>query len=63
VITVTQDGDGLATQLTGQGRLPIFAESDTRFFLKVVDAQIEFAADGSSLVLHQNGRTTTAARR
>jgi CubicO group peptidase (beta-lactamase class C family) len=63
VISVTQEGEGLATQLTGQGRFPIFAESETRFFLRLVDAQIEFAADGSSLVLHQNGRSTKAARR
>ena len=63
VITVAQDGEGLTSQLTGQGRLPMFAESETRFFLRVVDAQIEFAADGSSLVLHQNGRSTKAPRR
>ena len=31
--------------------------------LKVVDAQLEFAADGSSVVLHQNGRSTRATRR
>ena len=45
------------------GRLPIFPQSETMFFLKVVDAQIEFATDGSSLVLHQNGRSTKASRR
>jgi CubicO group peptidase (beta-lactamase class C family) len=63
VMTITLEGDGLMGQLTGQGRLPIFPQSETLFFLKVVDAQIEFAADGSSLVLHQNGRSTKAARR
>lgn len=31
--------------------------------MKVVDAQLEFAADGSSVVLHQAGRSTNAARR
>jgi CubicO group peptidase (beta-lactamase class C family) len=63
VMTITLEGDGLMAQLTGQGKLAIFPQSETQFFLKVVDAQIEFAADGSSLVLHQNGRSTKAARR
>jgi CubicO group peptidase (beta-lactamase class C family) len=62
-MTITLDGDQLMAQLTGQGKLPIFAQSETLFFLKVVDAQLEFAADGSSLVLHQNGRDQKASRR
>jgi hypothetical protein len=61
-MTISLDGDQLSGQLTGQGKLPIFPESETMFFLKAVDAQIEFAADGSSLVLHQNGRATKAVR-
>ena len=63
VMTITLEGGSLMGQLTGQGKLPLFPQSETLFFLKVVDAQIEFAADGSSLVLHQNGRSTKAARR
>lgn len=63
VMTITLEGDSLMGQLTGQGKLPIFPQSETLFFLKVVDAQIEFAADASSLVLHQNGRSTKATRR
>ena len=63
VMTISLEGDGLMAQLTGQGRLAIFPQSETLFFLRVVDAQIEFAADASSLVLHQNGRSTKAARR
>ena len=50
------------TQLTGQGKLPIFAQSETMFFLKVVDAQLEFAADASAVVLHQGGRSQKATR-
>jgi CubicO group peptidase (beta-lactamase class C family) len=61
-ITIALDGDHLTAQLTGQGKLPIFAESETLFFLKVVDAQLEFAADGSSVVLRQNGRDQKAIR-
>ena len=63
VMTITLEGDALMAQLTGQGRLPIFPQSETLFFLRVMDAQIEFTDDGSSLVLHQNGRSTKAARR
>ena len=61
-MTITLDGDHLTAQLTGQGKNPIFAQSETLFFLKVVDAQLEFAADASYLVLHQNGRDTRAKR-
>jgi CubicO group peptidase (beta-lactamase class C family) len=50
----------LTTQLTGQQQFPVFAESETKFFLKVVDAQVEFFSDASGAVTHavmyQNGR-------
>jgi CubicO group peptidase (beta-lactamase class C family) len=62
-MTISLDGEQLYGQLTGQGTLPIFPESNTLFFLKAVDAQIEFAPDGAYLVLHQNGRDTKAPRR
>jgi CubicO group peptidase (beta-lactamase class C family) len=61
-MTITVDGDKVYAQLTGQGRNQIFPQSETLFFLKVVDAQLEFAADGTSTVLHQNGRSTKANR-
>src|SRR5262245_22565807 len=35
-LSVRLNGTQLAAQLTGQGQLPIFAESETKFFLKVV---------------------------
>ena len=41
-ITVTLEDAGLAIQATGQPRFPVFAESETSFFLKVVEAQVEF---------------------
>ncbi len=62
-ITIAREGDGLTAQLTGQGRNAIFPQSETHFFLKAVDLQLEFAADGSSVVLHQAGRSTRTARR
>lgn len=57
----------LISQMSGQGKVPLFAESETMFFPKVVDAEIEFPkGDGkgtaSQLVLHQNGRDMTAKR-
>lgn len=58
------EGDRLSTQLSGQSRVPIFAESESKFFLKVVDAQIEFGKDkkGAYLLLHQGGRDQKAYR-
>lgn len=60
VFTVTREGNQLITRLTGQRSLPIFAQSDTEFFAKLVDAQISFVTDANghatSLVLHQGGR-------
>jgi CubicO group peptidase (beta-lactamase class C family) len=59
-------GDHLTTQLTGQPQFPIFAESETKFFLKVVDAQVEFFTDASGAVtdavMYQNGRERKVAR-
>ena len=58
-ITVTRQGPQLYLQATGQPKLPLFAESQTAFFLKEVDAQITFEKDAGGkvtrLVLHQNG--------
>ena len=66
VFTVTRQGDRLFVQLTGQPRFEVFPESETQFFLRVVDAQITFgrAEDGSvdQLVLHQNGVDQPAGR-
>lgn len=65
-MTITHKGNQLFAQLTGQGPIEIFAESDREFFLKVVDAQISFGGEGgatSYLVLHQNGRDQKATRR
>jgi CubicO group peptidase (beta-lactamase class C family) len=60
------DGDHLTTQLTGQQQIPVFAESETKFFLKVVDAQVEFFMDASGAVTHavmyQNGRERKVLR-
>jgi hypothetical protein len=66
VFAVTRQGNQLSAQLTGQPAAPIYPESATRFFYKVVKAQIDFVADSagnvSALVLHQDGADLTAPR-
>jgi CubicO group peptidase (beta-lactamase class C family) len=59
-LTLTREGDQLMGQATGQPKLELFPESETRFFLKVVDAQIEIqrGPDGKAtgLTLFQGGQ-------
>jgi CubicO group peptidase (beta-lactamase class C family) len=67
VMLITLDNDQLTSQLTGQGPVPIFPQSETMFFPKVVDAQLEFSgsdAEGraTQMTLHQNGRDITGKR-
>jgi CubicO group peptidase (beta-lactamase class C family) len=62
---ITLQGGQLISQVSGQGKVPLFAKSETKFFPKVVDAEIEFGKDGQGaayLVLHQGGRDTKAPR-
>ena len=60
-----EDGQ-LISQMSGQGKVPLFATSESKFFPKVVDAEIEFAKDDKGvviyLVLHQGGRDMKARR-
>ncbi len=59
IITMTREGDSLMTQATGQPKFELFPESETRFFLKVVEAQVTFVKDDKGvvthLILHQGG--------
>ncbi|MBS1812419.1 MAG: serine hydrolase [Acidobacteria bacterium] len=59
ILTVTREGDRLMTQATGQGKIEIFPESETRFFPKAMEAHLVFVKDASGkvshLILHQNG--------
>jgi CubicO group peptidase (beta-lactamase class C family) len=58
-ITITLEEGHLMAQATGQNKFEIFAESETKFFYKVVDAQIEFvSANGAvdSMILYQGGQ-------
>ena len=65
-IAVTREGTQLFCQATGQQRFEVFAESPTRFFLKVVDAKIEFYPDEKGIVpkmvLFQGGQEMPGMR-
>ncbi|MDQ3013107.1 MAG: serine hydrolase [Acidobacteriota bacterium] len=58
-IKISRDGDRLMATPTGQPPAELFPESETKFFLKVVDAQISFVKDDKGavthLILHQGG--------
>ena len=66
ILTVTRENNKLITQATGQGKIEIFAESETKFFVKVMDAQLEFVKDPSGkvekLILTQGGRKMDAKK-
>ena len=66
-LVVTVENGQLMTQATGQGKIPLFAESETRFFPIVIDADIDFVKDAqgkvTSLVLHQNGHNMNAPKK
>ena len=59
-ITISLDAGGLKGQATGQPAFDLYAEKENVFFLKVVEAKIEFVkdADGkvTEMILYQNGQ-------
>lgn len=59
ILRFWREGDVFWTQATGQPKAQLFAESESKFFLKVVDAQVSFVKgeDGqvTHLILHQGG--------
>jgi uncharacterized protein YneR len=65
-IAFTREGKKLFTQATGQPKFEVFAESETKFFLKVVDAQVEFIADEdgtvNKIILYQGGQKIEGKR-
>lgn len=65
-LMVTREDSHLFVQLTDQGSFEVFADSNTTFFWKVVDAQITFETDAAGkatgVVLHQMGRDLKARR-
>lgn len=64
-LTITRDGTQLITQATGQSKIPIFPQSEKRFYAKAFPAQLEFNISGGeveSVTLFQGGRETVARR-
>jgi CubicO group peptidase (beta-lactamase class C family) len=59
ILTITKEGDRLLAQATGQPQFELFPESETKFFLKQVEAKITFVKDNTGkvthLILHQGG--------
>jgi len=63
---ISREGGRLFCQPTGQNKLELFPESETKFFLKEVDAQITFVKDETNkvvkLLLCQSGREISASK-
>lgn len=60
-ITISREGTQLYLQATAQPRLELYAESDSLFYLTVVEAKVSFERKNGvveSLVLFQGGRET-----
>jgi hypothetical protein len=51
ILTVTREDDRLFAQMTGQLTFEIFGKSETEFFWKIVNAQIEFVKDNEGKVI------------
>ena len=53
--------------LPGQGKVPLFTDTETKFFAKAMDAQTEFLKDDKGavthLMLHQGAAETKAPRK
>ena len=67
LVTVTLENGQLMAQATNQRELPLFPESPSKFFAKIVDAQLEFfateAGQISHLILRQNGNDTRGEKK
>ena len=65
-MSVTKEQGKLFLQGTGQDKLEMFADTETKFFVKVNDAQFEFVKDDSGKVikaiLNQGGRQADAKK-
>ena len=65
-ITISREGTQLKAQASGQPVVDLYPQSETRFYLKIVQAQVEFNVndDGvaESLTLYQGGQEMNAPR-
>lgn len=65
-LIITKEDSRLFAQATGQGKAEIFPESETKFFIKIIDAQITFVKNDkgkvTKLILHQGGKDHSAKK-
>lgn len=66
-LVVTREGTQLMVEPTAQAKMPLYAEKETEFFLRGVDAQVTFTKDSTGvvtgLVLHQGGAHMPAKKK
>jgi putative CocE/NonD family hydrolase len=66
VLSFFREGDKFYVQATNQGRIEIFPASESKFFLKLFDAQATFVRDAqgkvNAVVWQQGGGTTNAGK-
>lgn len=65
ILNISRQGNQLFVQLTGQSSIPIYADTDRRFYIKVVNAQLEFVKQYgrvSKVILYQDGSANPAPR-
>ena len=66
IFSFSREGEKFYGQVTGQDKFEIFPTSETKFFLKVVPAEVEFVRDTSgaatSLIFRQGGGTFNAKK-
>lgn len=66
-LTITIEDGHLYGQPTGQNKFELFAESETKFFLKAIAAQLEFIKDedgnATGCILYQGGQKIPAKKK
>ena len=66
LVTITREGNKLFGEMTGQPKVEMFPTSQTRFIIKVADAEINFVKDAQGqvahLILRLNGKEMRAKK-
>ncbi|MCX7923965.1 MAG: serine hydrolase [Clostridia bacterium] len=66
IITITKENNSIYARATGQEKFEVYPESETKYFYKVVDAQITFVKNDkgevTGVILHQMGRDMEAKK-
>jgi nitroreductase len=66
IISITREKDHAVLQIPGQEKYEMFAESETKYFLKAINAQIHFTKNNegkvTELIVFQGGSQVTAKK-